>query len=806
MAAWAIFWQIVMYIVTSAISASSIKVPRGGDPVGTDKFQAPTASENRGIPMVLGTRWQKGPNCVWLGDVKPSAVEQSAGRRYGFFGPKRYTTINYLYAIGMHLVLCHRADRIKKIRVGDKDVAMVEVVGNATRAFNEPDLFGGTKSGGGLICDFNFEFGGDTQVPNPYLVVKAPGPIPGHRGVVGVVVKAESSVASPPQITASPPDQGVHVPHIAALVRCIESATSWYQAKVAIGDGINPAHAIRAIMVRSAWNNSQYMDGDMGASFTATADTLHSEGFGIALTISDDELTAEDALREIQRHIDCSIYEDKRTGKVELKLNRGGYSIPSLPLFSDDAGVINVDQYTRTGWGERVNQVAVSYYDLNEDRERTTTPIQNPLGIDAQGGVVGVTIPYPFVLDGTIATRLAERDMLQRSSDLALATLICNRTASGLSIGDLFRWSSPDHGVTEIVMRVKEIAYGSLANGQVRIVAVQDIFSLPQASYSTPPPSNWVPPINNPVPVAIRRVIEAPFWFTGPGAFSPSTSGTFIALGAPPTTDALYFDGWAGPVETGETVIPEAAWSERATLSTSIGQAATSWSVSSGITKTGLALIGNEIVNITSAGTTLAVQRGMLDTVPMPFASGTQILTMPGNLANDAYANAASVGVRMLTATLRGTLPVASAPEDILTLSMRHIRPYPPGNVKINSIAYPGDMQGPVVLTWAHRDRLQQLSEPLLTQASSSIGPEVGTTYTVRVIRTDLSVVRTVASITGTTWTYTDADALADVQLQDFTLELFSVRDGTENWQRHNISIARHGFGFRFGEDFGGII
>ncbi|EKN9552019.1 hypothetical protein PZF75_005318, partial [Pseudomonas aeruginosa] len=54
-------------------------------------------------------------------------------------------------------------------------------------------------------------------------------------------------------------------------------------------------------------------------------------------------------------------------------------------------------------------------------------------------------------------------------------------------------------------------------------------------------------------------------------------------------------------------------------------------------------------------------------------------------------------------------------------------------------------------------------------------------------------------------WSYPLAEDVADGLLQDVRLVLRSVRDGIQSWQQHDITIERHGLGFRLGEDLGGV-
>ena len=58
---------------------------------------------------------------------------------------------------------------------------------------------------------------------------------------------------------------------------------------------------------------------------------------------------------------------------------------------------------------------------------------------------------------------------------------------------------------------------------------------------------------------------------------------------------------------------------------------------------------------------------------------------------------------------------------------------------------------GALTASWAHRSRLQQTVH-LVTQSETSIGPEAGTTYTVRVYGETGALIRTESGIAGTDW------------------------------------------------------
>ncbi len=112
-----------------------------------------------------------------------------------------------------------------------------------------------------------------------------------------------------------------------------------------------------------------------------------------------------------------------------------------------------------------------------------------------------------------------------------------------------------------------------------------------------------------------------------------------------------------------------------------------------------------------------------------------------------------------------------------LLLSKRQIRPYAPGGLKINGVAYPAAVSSAagLVLTWTHRDRKQQ-ADQLIDTAAANIGPETGTTYTVR---TYLGGVLKSTTTGITAATHTPANPGTGV----VRVEVDAVRDGYTSWQ-----------------------
>ena len=150
----------------------------------------------------------------------------------------------------------------------------------------------------------------------------------------------------------------------------------------------------------------------------------------------------------------------------------------------------------------------------------------------------------------------------------------------------------------------------------------------------------------------------------------------------------------------------------------------------------------------------------------------------------------------------------SAATADSYTFAGRMIRPYPPGNVRVNNVMWPTAILGQMALTWAHRDRMQQ-SVYLVTQSEGNIGPEAGVTCTVRFYNENNSLQKTVTGLTTTAWTYLTADEATDSGLGringKFKVEIEAVRASYTSWQKQTRSIERAGYGLNYGKYYGGI-
>lgn len=563
---------------------------------------------------------------------------------------------------------------------------------------------------------------------------------------------------------------------------------------------MNPAHIIRECLTDSTWGMG-YPESDIDdQSFTAAADVLFVEEMGISILWSQ-QTSIEDFVEEIVRHIDAVLYVDRATGKFVLKLVRGEYVESSL-LVLDASSISRVEGYTKQTLAELVNEVTVSY-NSNETGQTETVTLQNLAMIQQQGAVVPAAVDYPGFATQAIAARVAARDLKAMSTPLVTATLYANRKAAGLNIGDVFKWiwtETDESGAgiaTSYVMRVTEIAFGDGVENTTRIQCIQDVFALPDITYVEAEPTEWADPSGPPLLATPRLVVEAPYYevvrklgeldASAKLSTLPELGVLMVAAGrqAGEINAELQIDSGAGYAGGGSLdFCPCAA------LDGAIGHLDTTAALKDGIdldefADGSLAQIDDEIVVIESITDGVAtIRRGCLDTVPAAHADGAAVIIWDGYTASDEVEYVASdvLDVKILTITGQGPLAFAAAPVDSTTMDQRAVRPYPPADIKIGGSYYPplivaDDMVG-IVVTWAHRDRLQQTGGAVLGWTDASVGPEGGVTYSTRLVRTDTEVeLDSSTAISGTTVTFMPS------YRGEVRLEVWSVRGGLESTQ-----------------------
>ena len=271
---------------------------------------------------------------------------------------------------------------------------------------------------------------------------------------------------------------------------------------------MNPIHIIRECLTDPVWGMG-YPDSDIDDTvFQAAADTIYQEGLGMSL-LWDKQIKLEEFIDEIKKHIDAAVYVSRKTGKYVIKLIRNDYD-PVTLLHLDESNISRIEDPSRTSFGELINSVTVNYWDTVTGKDASLTVTDTAL-VQVQGAVISTTVQYPGFTTARNATIAGQRDLRTLSSPALSCTVYADSTAKDLNIGDVFKMSWSRWGLSEVIMRVANIAYGTGRNNQVRIECTQDSFDTNTTIVIAPPTTSWDDPSAPPTAPAYEIDGEAPY-------------------------------------------------------------------------------------------------------------------------------------------------------------------------------------------------------------------------------------------------------------------------------------------------------
>lgn len=588
--------------------------------------------------------------------------------------------------------------------------------------------------------------------------------------------------------------------------------------------GMNPAHVIRECLTDLDWGMG-YAESDIDdVTFMAAADALYTEAMGINI-LWDRQSTIEEFIQQILNHINATLYVERSTGKFALKLIRDDYVVGNLTVL-DESNIISLDSYNKPTIGELTNSVTVSYWDEANAKDGTVT-VQDQALIQQQGGVINTTVQYPGFAGIELASKVALRDLKELSTPLASVGLTATREAADLNIGGAFVLTWPDLLISAKVYRITEISFGDGKDNSVKITATEDVFTQPTAAIIGEQLTGWTDLTTAPASLTNRKVIEIPYWdlFTdlSEADFNTLTSAsTFVqAIAASNAGDALDYKMYTRTGNNSYAAQDKTSFPPTAQLNGAILAGDTLITYDNGndlgnVVVGNYAIINDEYVSVTAIDTlynTITVDRGVLDTVPVPHADDSFIYFSDGIYAYDEteYVATDLVDVKLSPRTSQGQLSIEVVTADSITLVGRQNLPYPPGNLKFNGVAYPVNINSAddLVITWSHRDRLTQTAT-LIGTTTGDIGPEAGVTYTIKFYDDQGVLFKTVTGETGTTYTYLNEDELAENGeiFPGMTVEIISVRSGLESYQAlaHTFNRINGGYGILYGYSYGQVV
>jgi hypothetical protein len=554
---------------------------------------------------------------------------------------------------------------------------------------------------------------------------------------------------------------------------------------------MNPAHILFECATNRDWGRGLKWDEINIESFKKAANTLFNEKFGLCFRYNrQDQL--QTFIQQILDHICAAQYADLSTGKLTLKLIRNDYDPEKLPSFNYDNGILSVQDDDSASNDATYNEIVVTYSNP-VTHEDGTVRAQNLASIQ-QVGLISNSVEYKAVPTQELAARLAERDLEMNAAGITRLIIKFDRRGGILEPASCFRVSLPDRDIENMILRVGKIEEQS--DGSLLITGVQDVFSLSSTSYSTSQQnSEWIEPDNSIQAVNDVQLIELPYAVlvsTLSAAdldyVNPSSGYIGVMASAPTPASINYI--LQSQATGAEFVTTQGDWTPSAILINDIEKLTTKFEIKSDYQpKVGEGiLINDEFMRIDAIeNNIITVGRGCLDSLPTSHKGGSKIRYYMNTLEQDGieYVSSEKVKVRLLTQTNAGVLNQEIAPVESIVMSNRQIRPYLPGNIKINDALYPSSVDNAdnYVLTFSHRDRALQ-ADQLIDCLSDNIGPENGTTYKIEIAdyytKEILWKFNTTDTLILLPYSSQDDYVYDDLHI----LTLYSIRDGYESLQK----------------------
>lgn len=738
------------------------------------------------------------------------------------------------YYMSMHMGLCSGPiDKLLALFVGEKPAWTGEASSEQTINVNQPNLFGGRKKEGGVVGDIHFRPGDLSAESQPFPENLASrfnltsDTCPEFTGLANLFfTKSISSASGGFYWVANNP----YLKNLWATVQRIPKTLPGpgMASYASIGPDANPAHMIYECLTNRVWGMGGSPSSIDLSSFQYAAKVFHREAFGLSMVWKKQD-RIENFIAEIIDHTESSIFLNPLTGLITLKPIRDDYD--ASDLFVLDPSNCTVTDFQRKAWGETINEIIVSWKNPENEEDQTIT-VHDLANIEIQGDIVSEKRDYYGIRNSDLATQVALRDLRSAAVPLASFEIEADRTAWGVSPGGVVKLFYPEHGINGLVLRVGTVDYGKLGDSKIKISAVEDVFGLPQSAYTTPSESGWQSEAREPTELEHKMMLTLPYYFTARAvdlyaAAVPEEPEVYMGvLASSENIDTVSYEIYGDvpvpsggteiqPIGTkpilGRTLTRRALPAEAETTLSGAEWGLDAIGVGTPPLLNGFAMIGDgedgetEIALITALEgdfSSMAIRRGVLDTVPRKWQNGVPITFFDRDVTwavNNIYTSGETVTFRALPSTSLGRLSY----DDALDFSeVASDRPYLP--LRPASVAVEGQTASPVFLipstdyavTWSRRNRT---TEDSVIQAwdAGDVTPESGQETKIEVLAMDRTVLNTHTGITGTSFSVPDASFSGN---NAGIIRVSSTRDGLESLQAYEIVVS---FGTGYGTDYG---
>ncbi len=732
----------------------------------------------------------------------------------------------YKHFMSMHIGLCAagRGLRLLEIKFDEKVAWRGNLEANTDFDINKPDLFGGeTKEGGvkGKVAWLNGNQNQTLPWRLAYRLGRAVDAVPGFRGLASIFLtgsldeEGSNDEDTSFYMTANNP----YLKKVSVRLRRPSEGLNPAIALIDLPDSpdgnaqkaSNPGHIVFECMTNTDWGMGESLGAMDIGSFEVCAQTLYDEGLGLNMLWTR-QSKIEEFIQEVLDHIQAAVFVHPETGKHTMKLLRNDYDPDLVPVVTPDNAQLR--SYRTKSWGMISNEIVVTWTDPYNGKPSTVTA-QDLAGIAMQGGIVSDSRNYYGVGSQETALQLAERDLAAVAYPYATCEAEVTREFWDAVRYDVVKLTWPEHLIEAAFFRVIEVSRGSTSR-TITLTLTEDVFSLARSAYLTPAETSWLNTSAAPSPVEDLVIGTAPAYMTAISlGLTDITDLDYpdcisALLVAPNSTEFIDYDlvtyvtSTTGALTTKNLGVMtfQGYWTLAVAL---VAQASSTTVIPSSFigpkAKDGdFLFIGNgdddltEIALIASkSGSTLTLNRGVLDTTPKAWPIGTPIWVVPANgIRGDKTIRSASEAVdyRLLARTSVGKLALADAPLVEVTLNERPHLPTRPAHVRVGGVGFGTFNMGAdlsVDVTWKNRNRVTEATQ-VFTWTEASVPVEVGQTTVIQILKSsDRSVITTITGLTGETHTVARASFGGET---DTIVRVIARRSGMDSLQGHEVRVT----------------
>jgi len=74
-------YYLIVLVISSLISYALAPKPPKPKPAALEDFDIPVAEQGRPVPVIFGTMQVTGPNVLWYGDLRTTAIKEKGGKK-----------------------------------------------------------------------------------------------------------------------------------------------------------------------------------------------------------------------------------------------------------------------------------------------------------------------------------------------------------------------------------------------------------------------------------------------------------------------------------------------------------------------------------------------------------------------------------------------------------------------------------------------------------------------------------------------------------------------------------------------------